>query len=111
MPQSDPAWIEGFLDGFLDLAGQHGIALVGGDTTRGPLSIAVTAMGILLANMRGVPLTDILHFKESLTILFISGLFILLAARIEPAMFSAIGFGALLVLLAVQFVAQPDEGG
>lgn len=69
--------------------------------------IAVTAMGILMANMRGVPLTDILHFKESLTVLFISGLFILLAARIEPVMFSAIGFGALLVLLAVQFVAQP----
>jgi thiamine-monophosphate kinase len=47
LPQSDPAWIDGFLDGFLDLAGQHGIALVGGDTTRGPLSIAVTAMGLV----------------------------------------------------------------
>lgn len=69
--------------------------------------LAVTVMGILLANMRGVPLADVLHFKESLTILFISGLFILLAARIHPAMFSAIGFGAVLVLLAIQFVAQP----
>jgi len=47
LPQSDPAWIDGFLDGFLDLAEQHGIALVGGDTTRGPLSIAVTAMGLV----------------------------------------------------------------
>ena len=47
LPQSDPAWIEGFLDGFLALAGQHGIALVGGDTTRGPLSISVTAMGLV----------------------------------------------------------------
>lgn len=47
LPQSDPAWIAGFLDGFLDLAGQHDIALVGGDTTRGPLSIAVTAMGLV----------------------------------------------------------------
>lgn len=47
LPQSDPAWIEGFLDGFLDLAGQHDIVLVGGDTTRGPLSIAVTAMGLV----------------------------------------------------------------
>ena len=47
LPQSDPAWIEGFLDGFLDLAGQHDIALVGGDTTRGPLSLAVTAMGLV----------------------------------------------------------------
>ena len=45
LPRADPAWLEGFLDGFLELAVQHGIALVGGDTTRGPLSIAVTAMG------------------------------------------------------------------
>lgn len=69
--------------------------------------VAVTAMGVLLANMRGVPLTDVLRFKETLTLLFISSLFILLAARIEPAMFTAVGFGALLVWLAIQFVAQP----
>ncbi|MEL1265937.1 thiamine-phosphate kinase [Pseudoxanthomonas putridarboris] len=49
LPQSDPAWIDGFLDGFLALAGRHGIALVGGDTTRGPLSISVTAMGLVEA--------------------------------------------------------------
>ena len=47
LPQSDAAWIDGFLDGFLALAGEHGIALVGGDTTRGPLSVAVTAMGFV----------------------------------------------------------------
>ena len=47
LPQPDAAWIDGFLDGFLDLAGEHGIALVGGDTTRGPLSISVTAMGLV----------------------------------------------------------------
>ncbi|TQM06745.1 thiamine-phosphate kinase [Pseudoxanthomonas sp. 3HH-4] len=47
LPRSDAAWIDGFLDGFLDLAGRHGIALVGGDTTRGPLSISVTAMGLV----------------------------------------------------------------
>lgn len=47
LPQSDAAWIDGFLDGFLDLAARHGIALIGGDTTRGPLSISVTAMGLV----------------------------------------------------------------
>src|SRR5690606_28819929 len=45
LPQADPAWVQGFLDGFLELAAQHGIALVGGDTTRGPLSIGITAIG------------------------------------------------------------------
>ncbi|HUH91348.1 MAG TPA: thiamine-phosphate kinase [Lysobacter sp.] len=47
MPEDDPAWLDGFLDGFLGLAAQHGIALIGGDTTRGPLSISVTAHGLV----------------------------------------------------------------
>ena len=46
-PALDAAWLDGFLDGFCVLAGEHGVALVGGDTTRGPLSISITAMGWL----------------------------------------------------------------
>lgn len=49
-PALDAAWLDGFLDGFCALAGEHGIALVGGDTTRGPLSISITAMGWLPAD-------------------------------------------------------------
>ena len=47
LPQVDSTWTNAFLDGFLGLADLHGISLVGGDTTRGPLSIAVTAMGLV----------------------------------------------------------------
>ena len=47
LPQPDAAWVDAFLDGFLSLAGQHDVALVGGDTTRGPLSIAVTVHGLV----------------------------------------------------------------
>ena len=47
LPEADARWIDAFLDGFLELAGQHALALVGGDTTRGPLSISVTAMGLV----------------------------------------------------------------
>ncbi|MFT4255371.1 MAG: thiamine-phosphate kinase [Pseudoxanthomonas sp.] len=47
LPESSPKWLDGFIDGFAQLAAQHGVALVGGDTTRGPLSIAVTAMGLV----------------------------------------------------------------
>ncbi len=47
LPEADPAWVQGFLDGFLALAGDCGVALVGGDTTRGPLSICVTAHGLV----------------------------------------------------------------
>ncbi|MCA1714894.1 MAG: thiamine-phosphate kinase, partial [Gammaproteobacteria bacterium] len=46
LPASDAAWVHGFLDGFLELAAAYDIALVGGDTTRGPLSICVTVHGL-----------------------------------------------------------------
>lgn len=45
LPDADAGWVEAFLDGFLDLASRYDVALVGGDTTRGPLSVCVTAHG------------------------------------------------------------------
>lgn len=45
LPDADPDWIDAFADGFFALADAHDIVLVGGDTTRGPLSLSVTAMG------------------------------------------------------------------
>lgn len=69
--------------------------------------LAVTVMGIRLANMKGVPLEDILSFKETLTLLLISVLFIVLAARLDVGQFTEVGRGVVLVFLAIQFVAQP----
>ena len=45
LPQAESGWLEGFADGLFALADASGIALVGGDTTRGPLSISITAIG------------------------------------------------------------------
>jgi thiamine-monophosphate kinase len=45
VPSADPAWLERFSAGFLDLADADGVALVGGDTTRGPLSVTVQILG------------------------------------------------------------------
>ena len=69
--------------------------------------LAVTVMGILLANMKHVPLEGILDFKETLTLLFVSGLFILLAARIDLEALRQVGLGSLLVLAAIQCIGQP----
>ncbi len=49
LPDADLAWLDGFLDGFLDLAGRFGAELVGGNLTRGPLNISVTAFGEIAA--------------------------------------------------------------
>ncbi|MDH4450452.1 MAG: thiamine-phosphate kinase [Rhodoferax sp.] len=45
LPQSDAAWLDGFSRGLLELADAHHCSLVGGDTTRGPLTISITVFG------------------------------------------------------------------
>jgi NhaP-type Na+/H+ or K+/H+ antiporter len=69
--------------------------------------LTVTVMGMWLANMKGVPTKDILHFKESLSVLLISALFIILAARIDFTQLQQLGWAALGVFAAIQFVARP----
>lgn len=49
LPQADRDWIAAFCDGFAALAQPHALALVGGDTTQGPLSITVTVHGFVPA--------------------------------------------------------------
>lgn len=45
LPEADEAWLAAFSEGFFTLADAHAVPLIGGDTTRGPLSITVTALG------------------------------------------------------------------
>ncbi|RZS54620.1 thiamine-phosphate kinase [Sphaerotilus mobilis] len=45
LPRVDDAWLGAFASGLHALADAHGIELVGGDTTAGPLTIGITVMG------------------------------------------------------------------
>jgi thiamine-monophosphate kinase len=45
LPSADGPWLEGFSTGLLRLAAKHEVALVGGDTTSGPLTISVQILG------------------------------------------------------------------
>jgi len=47
LPEIDKVWLEGFSQGLKTLAQQHQCFLVGGDTTRGPLSISIQVMGLV----------------------------------------------------------------
>ena len=69
--------------------------------------LAVTVMGIWLANMKGVHIEEILNFKESLSILLISGLFIILASRIDFQQIKSLGWASLGIFLIIQFFARP----
>jgi thiamine-monophosphate kinase len=45
LPEADPAWLDAFSRGMLDLADLHQCELIGGDTTKGPLTISITIFG------------------------------------------------------------------
>jgi NhaP-type Na+/H+ or K+/H+ antiporter len=69
--------------------------------------LAVTVMGVVLANQSFVVIKDILHFKEDLRVLLIGSLFILLTARLQIDRITAVGLESLLFLGVVLFVARP----
>lgn len=45
LPKADERWVAAFSKGFMALARRHDVALIGGDTTRGPLNICVQIIG------------------------------------------------------------------
>ncbi len=47
LPEADEAWLQEFSRGLFTLARRHMVQLVGGDTTRGPLTITVQAHGFV----------------------------------------------------------------
>ncbi|WP_375278093.1 cation:proton antiporter [Alteromonas australica] len=69
--------------------------------------LAVTITGMVMANMKNVDVEDILEFKETLSVLLISGLFILLATRLNLQSVIDVGWGAIIILIAIMFVARP----
>ncbi|MBQ0721678.1 MAG: thiamine-phosphate kinase [Cycloclasticus sp.] len=52
LPEMDASWLRAFSEGFFALAKAHSLRLIGGDTTRGPLSVTLTVMGLLPKNKR-----------------------------------------------------------
>lgn len=47
LPESNDSWLGEFAEGFSALARAHAVALVGGDTTRGPRMVNVQVMGLV----------------------------------------------------------------
>jgi NhaP-type Na+/H+ or K+/H+ antiporter len=69
--------------------------------------LTVTVMGLWLANMRDVPLEEILDFKESLSVLLISVLFIVLSARLDFHRFFHLGWQVVFIFLSIQLISRP----
>ncbi|MDG6881836.1 potassium/proton antiporter [Phocoenobacter uteri] len=69
--------------------------------------LTITVLGVALANWKNFPKDHILEFKESLTVLLISVLFIILASRVDLNALLSVGFSGLVLLFIAMFVARP----
>ncbi|HHF2936342.1 TPA: cation:proton antiporter [Vibrio diabolicus] len=101
------AWLPEYLQPFAVLMIVLGVFSISNHIESEAGLLTVTVMGMWLANAKGINIQQILHFKEHLTILLITGLFIFLAARISLDDFAALGSGALLLFVFMQLVSRP----
>jgi NhaP-type Na+/H+ or K+/H+ antiporter len=69
--------------------------------------LAVTVMGLALANQDAVQVAHIAQFKENLRVLLISALFVVLAARVDTAILLALAPASLLFVAILVLVARP----
>lgn len=69
--------------------------------------IAVTITGIFLANQRQAPIKHILEFKENLSVLAISTLFIILAGRLHLSYLTQLGWRELSFLAFIILICRP----
>ncbi|WP_406828278.1 thiamine-phosphate kinase [Microbulbifer sp. ARAS458-1] len=68
LPESDPEWVEPFARGLAETAHAYGVVLVGGDTTKGPLSITIQVTGACEKPLRrdGASAGDIVFVSNQL---------------------------------------------
>ena len=70
--------------------------------------LAVTFMGIMLANQKLIPIRHIVAFKENLTILLLSSLFIVLAARMNyDVLVDVVNMKFIIFVILIIFVVRP----
>lgn len=100
-------WLPEYLHNVATLALVFATFAVSNEISEESGLLTVTVLGIWLSNMKNVSVENILDFKEDLSILLISGLFILLAARLNFESFLQLGMGAVLLFLFIQFIARP----
>ncbi|CAM3138532.1 sodium:proton antiporter [Filibacter tadaridae] len=70
--------------------------------------LAVTAMGITMANMHLTTLHDVRQFKENISVLLVSGIFVMLTASLDPHILIEIFKpNIILYVLAMLFIVRP----
>lgn len=73
--------------------------------------VAVTVLGVTLANTGLAEIEQVRRLKEYVTVLLVSGLFVVLSASLDRAEMSALGWPAVWFLAALLFLVRPLSVG
>ncbi|MFT4201449.1 cation:proton antiporter [Gordonia sp. (in: high G+C Gram-positive bacteria)] len=95
------------LQGVVALAAAVGVLVAADHFQSDSGLLAVTILGVWLANRPGLHLEHIREFKEHLQVLFVGGLFILLAGRVSPAQLAGVWREALVFVVLLIVVVRP----
>ena len=69
--------------------------------------LTVTVLGVILANQKWVEMQRVVEFKENLRVLLISGLFVILGARLKVADVLALGWSSVAFVAFLIAVVRP----
>lgn len=69
--------------------------------------VAVTVLGVALGNMRLASIEEIRRFKEVVTLILVSAVFILLSATLQTHQLSVIDFSGVMFVVALLVVVRP----
>ncbi len=69
--------------------------------------LAVTAMGVTIANSRIASINELRLFKENITVVLVSGVFIILTANLTMESIRALDWSVFWLMVAMLFVVRP----
>lgn len=69
--------------------------------------LAVTAMGVTIANAKLPSINQLRQFKENIAVMFVSGVFVMLTANLTPEILFSLTFNDLLFVAAMLFLVRP----
>lgn len=100
-------WIPDYLQNSVTLMFVLGVFVASDLIQKESGLFTVTLMGVILANQRYVDLKHIIEFKENLGVLLLSGLFIILSARLNPELLTHLGWGSVIFLSVLVLIIRP----
>ena len=104
-------WVPSYLNNMFVLSFVITSFVIAEHIVEGGGLLIVTIMGIIVGNMPNAHIEEILDFKESLSLILISSLFIILGANVSFEYLEAVWWKAIILVLILQFIVRPIAAG